>query len=153
MLLRAIKRWPSDVGPTQINVWPFFQWTIFLSFQSPTPAILWWNARTSTTDRGSYATSLTGQSTDKVQKKFILFFCVTRLQIQIFFLGTAKFTPQNINPYLCTHLIYAFGGLTKDDTIQPFDKYQDIEKGKFWRNWIDLQIYQTIFLLTYYWRA
>ena len=44
--------------------------------------------------------------------------------------GTAKFTPQNINPYLCTHLIYAFGGLGKDDTIQPFDKYQDLEKGK-----------------------
>ena len=44
--------------------------------------------------------------------------------------GTAKFTPQNINPYLCTHLIYAFGGLGKDDTIVPFDKYQDIEKGE-----------------------
>ena len=44
--------------------------------------------------------------------------------------GPAKFTPQNINPYLCTHLIYAFGGLAKDDTIRPFDKYQDIEKGK-----------------------
>jgi len=44
--------------------------------------------------------------------------------------GDAKFTPQNINPYLCTHLIYAFGGLGKDDTIQPFDSYQDIEKGK-----------------------
>jgi chitinase len=45
--------------------------------------------------------------------------------------GTGKFSPQNINPYLCTHLIYAFGGLGKDDTIQPFDKYQDIEKGIF----------------------
>ena len=45
--------------------------------------------------------------------------------------GTAKFTPQNINPYLCTHLIYAFGGLGKDDTIQPFDKYQDLEKGGY----------------------
>ena len=48
--------------------------------------------------------------------------------------GTAKFTPQNINPYLCTHLIYAFAGLGKDDTIQTFDKYQDLEKGKL-RNW------------------
>ena len=44
--------------------------------------------------------------------------------------GAGKFSPQNINPYLCTHLIYAFGGLGKDDTIQPFDKYQDLEKGK-----------------------
>ena len=45
--------------------------------------------------------------------------------------GDAKFTPQNINPYLCTHLIYAFGGLGKDDTLVPFDEYQDIEKGEF----------------------
>ena len=44
--------------------------------------------------------------------------------------GDAKFTPQNFNPYLCTHLIYAFGGLGKDDTLVPFDEYQDIEKGK-----------------------
>ena len=43
--------------------------------------------------------------------------------------GGARFTPQNINPYLCTHLIYAFGGLGKDDSIVPFDEYQDIEKG------------------------
>ncbi|VVC90857.1 unnamed protein product [Leptidea sinapis] len=42
--------------------------------------------------------------------------------------GTAKFNPQNINPYLCTHLVYAFGGFTKDNTLKPFDKYQDIEK-------------------------
>ena len=45
--------------------------------------------------------------------------------------GDAKFTPQNINPYLCTHLIYAFGGLGKDDTLVPFDEYQDIEKGEY----------------------
>ncbi|EFN68745.1 Chitotriosidase-1 [Camponotus floridanus] len=45
--------------------------------------------------------------------------------------GTAKFSPQNINPYLCTHLIYAFGGFTKDNALKPFDKYQDIEKGGY----------------------
>ncbi|KAJ8676113.1 hypothetical protein QAD02_011899 [Eretmocerus hayati] len=45
--------------------------------------------------------------------------------------GTAKFSPENINPYLCTHLIYAFGGFTKDDTMKPFDKYQDIDKGGY----------------------
>ena len=44
--------------------------------------------------------------------------------------GTAKFGATNINPYLCTHLIYAFGGLSKEDTVQPFDKYQDLEKGE-----------------------
>uniref|UniRef100_A0A182W4Z3 Uncharacterized protein n=1 Tax=Anopheles minimus TaxID=112268 RepID=A0A182W4Z3_9DIPT len=45
--------------------------------------------------------------------------------------GTAKFTPQNINPYLCTHLIYSFGGFTKENTLKPYDKYQDIEQGGF----------------------
>ncbi|XP_058444493.1 mucin-2-like [Malaya genurostris] len=45
--------------------------------------------------------------------------------------GTAKFNPQNINPYLCTHLIYSFGGFTKDNTLKPYDKYQDIEQGGF----------------------
>lgn len=45
--------------------------------------------------------------------------------------GSAKFTPQNINPYLCTHLIYAFGGFTKDGALKPFDKYQDIDKGGY----------------------
>jgi len=44
--------------------------------------------------------------------------------------GTAKFSPQNINPYLCTHLIYAFGGLDKENGLRPYDKYQDIEQGK-----------------------
>lgn len=45
--------------------------------------------------------------------------------------GTAKFNPQNINPYLCTHLIYAFGGFTKDNQMKPFDKYQDVEQGNY----------------------
>ena len=45
--------------------------------------------------------------------------------------GQAKFLPQNINPYLCTHLIYAFGGFTNDFTLRPFDKWQDIDQGSF----------------------
>ncbi|XP_027843401.2 LOW QUALITY PROTEIN: mucin-5AC [Aphis gossypii] len=45
--------------------------------------------------------------------------------------GTAKFSPQNINPYLCTHLIYAFGGLDKENGLRPYDKYQDIEQGGY----------------------
>lgn len=49
--------------------------------------------------------------------------------MQYFLQGTAKFNPQNVNPYLCTHLIYAFGGFTKDNQLKPFDKYQDIEQG------------------------
>ncbi|CAL4069687.1 unnamed protein product, partial [Meganyctiphanes norvegica] len=45
--------------------------------------------------------------------------------------GLAKFTPQNINPYLCTHLVYAFGGLTDEFIVKPFDSYQDIEQGGY----------------------
>ncbi|XP_071530249.1 uncharacterized protein Cht6 isoform X6 [Panulirus ornatus] len=45
--------------------------------------------------------------------------------------GLAKYTPQNINPYLCTHLVYAFGGLTDEFEIKPFDSYQDIEQGGY----------------------
>ena len=44
--------------------------------------------------------------------------------------GLAKYTPQNINPYLCTHLVYAFGGLTDEFEVKPFDSYQDIEQGE-----------------------
>lgn len=44
--------------------------------------------------------------------------------------GSAKFLPANINPYLCTHLIYAFGGFTNDFALRPFDKWQDIDQGK-----------------------
>ena len=61
--------------------------------------------------------------------------------------GTAKFTPQNINPYLCTHLIYAFAGLGKDDEIQTFDKYQDLEKGRLSdsQNFVQMFRYKGIF--------
>ncbi|KAG8222856.1 hypothetical protein J437_LFUL003501, partial [Ladona fulva] len=45
--------------------------------------------------------------------------------------GRAKFTPANVNPYLCTHLIYAFGGLSSEDGLRPYDKYQDIEQGGY----------------------
>lgn len=56
-------------------------------------------------------------------------FAIRRLHNHRSLQGTAKFNPQNINPYLCTHLIYAFGGFTKDNQLKPFDKYQDIEQG------------------------
>ncbi|XP_071451653.1 oviduct-specific glycoprotein [Hetaerina americana] len=45
--------------------------------------------------------------------------------------GRAKYTPPNVNPYLCTHLIYAFGGLSSEDGLRPYDKYQDIEQGGY----------------------
>ncbi|CAL1282555.1 unnamed protein product [Larinioides sclopetarius] len=41
--------------------------------------------------------------------------------------GAAKFTPENINPFLCTHLIYAFAGMNKNYELKPFDSYNDIQ--------------------------
>jgi chitinase len=66
--------------------------------------------------------------------------------------GQAKFLPQNINPYLCTHLIYAFGGFTNDFTLRPFDKWQDIDQGSFstlfkWPIW-DCQLFLQLSLLS-----
>ncbi|CAG0897894.1 unnamed protein product, partial [Darwinula stevensoni] len=52
--------------------------------------------------------------------------------------GIAKFSPEYINPYLCTHLIYAFGGITEDYQLKPFDNYQDIEKDGY-KKVIDLK--------------
>lgn len=43
----------------------------------------------------------------------------------------AKFTPENINPFLCTHVIYAFAGLSSKYELKPFDSYNDITQGGY----------------------
>lgn len=44
----------------------------------------------------------------------------------------AKFTPENINPFLCTHIIYAFAGLSSTKyELKPFDSYNDITQGGY----------------------
>lgn len=43
----------------------------------------------------------------------------------------AKFTPENINPFLCTHIIYAFAGLSSKFELKPFDSYNDITQGGY----------------------
>lgn len=43
----------------------------------------------------------------------------------------AKFTPENINPFLCTHIIYAFAGLSSKYELKPFDSYNDITQGGY----------------------
>ncbi|XP_065559304.1 uncharacterized protein LOC136026547 isoform X1 [Artemia franciscana] len=45
--------------------------------------------------------------------------------------GIAKFTASNINPYLCTHLVYAFVGMDSEFRLRPFDKWQDIDQGAY----------------------
>ncbi|XP_076325319.1 uncharacterized protein LOC143233222 isoform X2 [Tachypleus tridentatus] len=54
--------------------------------------------------------------------------------------GLAKFTPQNINLYLCTHLIYAFAGLNKDFELKPYDPYNDIDQGNY-KKFVGLKSY------------
>nr|QPD99037.1 putative chitinase 1 [Tityus serrulatus] len=46
--------------------------------------------------------------------------------------GHAKFTAEDIDPFLCTHIIYAFAGLdSKDLIIKPGDENVDVNKGTF----------------------
>ncbi|KAF6206327.1 hypothetical protein GE061_017558 [Apolygus lucorum] len=51
----------------------------------------------------------------------------------------AKFVAKDINPYLCTHLIYAFAQvLVENATIAPGDAWQDIDNHQF-RDFVDLK--------------
>ena len=41
-----------------------------------------------------------------------------------------KFTPEDIDPSLCTNLIYSFAGLdSENDAIKPLDPWMDLEEG------------------------
>lgn len=40
-----------------------------------------------------------------------------------------KFTVENINPNLCTHLSYAFFGINEQGEIKMLDKGLDIDQG------------------------
>ncbi|XP_058456719.1 chitinase-3-like protein 1 [Malaya genurostris] len=42
--------------------------------------------------------------------------------------GLGRFDIENINPFLCTHLIYAFVGINEDGTIRNIDPYLDLEE-------------------------
>lgn len=44
-------------------------------------------------------------------------------------LEDGRFTPENIDPKLCTHLEYGFGNPDVSAGVQPRDKYQDIDLG------------------------
>lgn len=41
-----------------------------------------------------------------------------------------KFTPEDVDPSLCTNLIYSFAGLDSEkDAIKPLDPWMDLEEG------------------------
>ncbi|CAG9861937.1 unnamed protein product [Phyllotreta striolata] len=43
--------------------------------------------------------------------------------------GNGKYTPENIDPNLCTHIIYSFLGLKADGTIYHIEDWLDLEGG------------------------
>lgn len=51
--------------------------------------------------------------------------------------GNGKFPVEEIDPFLCTHIIYGFTGLSHDNKIRPLDPYNDLKenwgKGAFLR--------------------
>ncbi|XP_037074482.1 chitinase-3-like protein 1 [Pollicipes pollicipes] len=75
------------------------------------------------------ASTTTDAAIKKTRKRVVCYYA----NWSVYRLGLAKYVPANINPYLCTHLVYAFGGFDDDFQLQPFDKYQDIEKGGYAR--------------------
>ena len=44
--------------------------------------------------------------------------------------GNGKFTVDNIDPNLCTHLIYGFVGLQADGSVRLLDSYLDVDASK-----------------------
>uniref|UniRef100_U5EYE2 chitinase n=1 Tax=Corethrella appendiculata TaxID=1370023 RepID=U5EYE2_9DIPT len=42
--------------------------------------------------------------------------------------GNGKFEVKNINPFLCTHLMYGFFGINEDATVRIIDPYLDLEE-------------------------
>jgi chitinase len=53
--------------------------------------------------------------------------------------GIGKFLPENIDPELCTHIVYGFAVLNRDTlTIQPHDSWADIDNN-FYKRVCDLK--------------
>lgn len=42
--------------------------------------------------------------------------------------GNGKFDVENIDPFLCTHIVYGFAGLALDNTINVLDPYNDLKE-------------------------
>ena len=42
--------------------------------------------------------------------------------------GDGKFDVSNIDPFVCTHLIYGFAGLGSDNKLKILDEYNDLEE-------------------------
>ncbi|KAG4071657.1 hypothetical protein HA402_011811 [Bradysia odoriphaga] len=42
--------------------------------------------------------------------------------------GSGKFGVENIDPYLCTHIVYSFLGISDDGSLKILDEYLDLEE-------------------------
>lgn len=42
--------------------------------------------------------------------------------------GNGKFGVENIDPYLCTHIVYSFLGISPDGSLKILDEYLDLEE-------------------------
>lgn len=42
--------------------------------------------------------------------------------------GNGKFGVENIDPHLCTHIIYSFLGISNDGSLRVLDEYLDLEE-------------------------
>lgn len=42
--------------------------------------------------------------------------------------GAGQFAIEDIDPFLCTHIVYAFATLSPNNTIQSVDPYYDLEE-------------------------
>jgi chitinase len=45
--------------------------------------------------------------------------------------GNGKFDVENIDPTLCTHLIYTFVGVSSEGGVTILDSWNEIDKGKY----------------------
>nr|ALO79345.1 chitinase 8 [Chilo suppressalis] len=52
--------------------------------------------------------------------------------------GLGKFGVEDVNPYLCSHIIYAFAGINSDGAVIPLDVELDFGKDNY-RNFTDLK--------------
>ena len=79
---------------------------------------------------GKCSTNYEDPTVQKIAYAFPNRFILSCFNRAVYRPGLAKFTPQNINPKLCTHIIYAFGGLSSKYEMKAFDAYNDINQGK-----------------------
>jgi len=63
--------------------------------------------------------------------------------------GDGKFEASNIDPFLCSHIIYGFIGTNPDGSVKLLDSWNDINLGKFLykENWRIFNLLQLNILL------